>query len=649
MSRLRKGVLVGLTIAAAGVAAAVIPSVSALEESLGVRWLFRVRGELDPPGRIAIISIDQQTTTQVESNLVRDWPRRKHGELLDRLVALGASAVAFDIEFLRQSTSEQEDAQFAAAVRRAGRVALVERLGRARVGTNTIWERHQPIAELAKAALAVAPVPLPDSPLLTSSWAFVSTPQMQDVPSLAAVTLQIHLLDVFSEFERLVANAGFAVLPRADPTAAVGDLSSAMQAIRHAVRADADRQKKLRRLFESIETGPEARRSALRSLAGLYSGPAASFLNFYGFPGTICTIPYETVLATSEIGPTRSGDGSGRCGLTAVRGSAVFVGAGASRIARADQADSYHTVLGGADGTDFSGVEIHATAFANLLEQRTLNPVDPPVYLAVLVGFGLGVGALVHGIRTRGHWHEAVTPRLQATRWAVYAALLYTTVCYLLFSRGGLILPLIVPLLLQLPLALIVALTMAAVKDEREAWAICLVTDAENSTQWARRLGDAKSGRLLFDYQDEICRKLLNHHGVPLNPKGDGLLCVWLRRAPDEIDDLELRHEICLTALGISALDYKGLKTRVGIAIGKVRVHSDADRGPYNMSGQAVVLAARLQEAAGPGGVLVSAGFGEGLSGKLILERRTFKPKGFDEPVEAFQVNGAASESVGAA
>src|SRR5262245_19256648 len=104
MGRFRKGLQVGIVVAMLGIAAAAVPSISALEDSLALRWLFRIRGPVAPPANVAIVSIDEGTSARLGlPSPVRDWPRSVHGELVDRLVERGASAIAFDIEFFRNS------------------------------------------------------------------------------------------------------------------------------------------------------------------------------------------------------------------------------------------------------------------------------------------------------------------------------------------------------------------------------------------------------------------------------------------------------------------------------------------------------------------------------------------------------------------
>jgi predicted signal transduction protein with EAL and GGDEF domain/CHASE2 domain-containing sensor protein len=102
-------------------------------------------------GAIATVEIDAQSLAEVG---VWPWPRALHAQLIDRLIALGARRIVFDVDFSSQSTPEGDRA-FAEALRRAqGRVALAEfeqpggANGRARV--------NAPIPLLAREAEAVA-------------------------------------------------------------------------------------------------------------------------------------------------------------------------------------------------------------------------------------------------------------------------------------------------------------------------------------------------------------------------------------------------------------------------------------------------------------------------------------------------------------
>lgn len=67
-------------------------------------------------GDVVFLEIDSQSLAQIG---VWPWPRQQHGEILDKLTALGAADVAFDIDFSSRS-SDDGDAAFEAALARAG-------------------------------------------------------------------------------------------------------------------------------------------------------------------------------------------------------------------------------------------------------------------------------------------------------------------------------------------------------------------------------------------------------------------------------------------------------------------------------------------------------------------------------------------------
>jgi CHASE2 domain-containing sensor protein len=69
-----------------------------------------------PTGEAVLVEIDAESLAEIG---VWPWPRRIHGEVLDRLLDLGAAEVAFDIDFSTTS-NEEDDALFEAALERAG-------------------------------------------------------------------------------------------------------------------------------------------------------------------------------------------------------------------------------------------------------------------------------------------------------------------------------------------------------------------------------------------------------------------------------------------------------------------------------------------------------------------------------------------------
>lgn len=72
-------------------------------------------------GEVVIVELDARSLEAIDR---WPWPRRIHAELVDRLIALGAERVAFDVDFASRSNDE-DDRRFADALARAsGRVIL---------------------------------------------------------------------------------------------------------------------------------------------------------------------------------------------------------------------------------------------------------------------------------------------------------------------------------------------------------------------------------------------------------------------------------------------------------------------------------------------------------------------------------------------
>ena len=75
------------------------------------QWLTHSAG-----GSIAVVEIDSRSLQTIG---VWPWPRSLHGQLLDRLMGMGARSAIFDVDFSAQS-NPANDAAFASALKRAG-------------------------------------------------------------------------------------------------------------------------------------------------------------------------------------------------------------------------------------------------------------------------------------------------------------------------------------------------------------------------------------------------------------------------------------------------------------------------------------------------------------------------------------------------
>ena len=130
MPRFRKAVGLGISIAVLAIALRPTPVGERLEEDLARRWLFAVRGPVDPPLDVAVVSIDKTSSDQL--GLAKDdWPppRHVHAGVVRNLTRLGASAIVLDV-FFRTARDPAGDTDLAAAMAESGKVALFERVER---------------------------------------------------------------------------------------------------------------------------------------------------------------------------------------------------------------------------------------------------------------------------------------------------------------------------------------------------------------------------------------------------------------------------------------------------------------------------------------------------------------------------------------
>jgi adenylate cyclase len=159
-------------------------------------------------------------------------------------------------------------------------------------------------------------------------------------------------------------------------------------------------------------------------------------------------IPYDRVLR-SQGGAVASGQ------PLDLRGKAVFVGF--SEYPWSGKQDGFYTVFSQPDGSDISGVEMAATAFANLVEDSPVRVCGWPLLLLVV---GLWGGAL------------GVMCRLLPTGIAVLSTLglgvVYGFAVKYQFAAAGTWYPLMIPLGLQIPLAFAGAILWRYVEAEKE-------------------------------------------------------------------------------------------------------------------------------------------------------------------------------------
>ena len=217
-----------------------------------------------------------------------------------------------------------------------------------------------PLPSLAEAAAGLAPFPLPKVPVQVSRyWTFKAG--AGNAPSLPVVAFHVFAREAHGSLVELLKAAGARPPEEAASGSAMPSSSGTervVRAVREAVEQDPETRTRLAdAIARAASPAADARvQRLLERLVRLYTGPDSPYLDFYGPPRTIPTIPYDRALARLAA----------RDGGLDVRGKAVFIGL--SSHTGAEQRDGVNTIFSEPNGLDLSGVEVAATAFANIVE-----------------------------------------------------------------------------------------------------------------------------------------------------------------------------------------------------------------------------------------------------------------------------------------
>jgi adenylate cyclase len=418
----------------------------------------------------------------------------------------------------------------------------------------------------------------------------------------------------------------------------------------------------------------------LASLIQAYSGENSRFIDFYGPPRTVMTIPYACVLmpcSSQESGSSPPVDFSGKT---------VFVGL--SETAQSEQQDRFPTVFTSEDGLDLSGVEITATVFANLLEGRHVTPLPLYLHLVVLLLWGMLVATAFIGVSATRLRHRSGLLMATFAGLGLGIGMGYFGIVVWVFTTQALWLPLVVPLLMQLPVGLFAALfgtyrevnrqrlltekaladyvpapvvkplarRIAEIRSQGEAvHGLCLFTDAEGYTKVSEALegNPDKLQALMNRYFEVVCAPVREQGGMVSDITGDAVLAIW----PAGSLTSELRKTVCVAALDLLAAvaqfnkaepEY-ALPTRVGLGGGPMFL-GNVGAGEfitYQPLGDIVNTASRIENLNKQLGthLLASQLVVEDLSGILTRKVGSFQLIGKTRPLVIYELLCRESEA----
>ncbi|MCB2215654.1 CHASE2 domain-containing protein [Desulfofustis glycolicus] len=597
-----------------------------VEERFGLALLFRLRGVREPPSNVVIVNVDHRSSWMLGLPKQFDrWPRLLFARLLDRLVTAGAAVVVFDIHFA-ETRDPVNDRVFAESIRRFGRVVLCEKLvrrsGNAGPGSSgqlsaEVDELIPPAPIFADAALARAPFPIPKIPVRVSrSWTFKSS--AGGIPTLPVVALQVMALEDYEHLYRvlrlLVPDCAATVPSDGSEVPNTIGLVDTMRRIRSlCLQFSESGRDAAGRIEQTVRLLPAPRQQQLRGLLAAYLGENSIHIDFYGPPATIPTFSYHDILADRNLDDPRIG--------ALIKDSVVFVGAAGTSWS--EQQDGFYTVFSQADGLDLSGVELAATVFANLSENRPVRQVS------TATGSGLTLAAALTGSLAC-----FLLPPLPAALLLVGCGASYLMVVAAWFSLAGAWSPIVVPLAVLLPgvfLAAMVTRYLGARRErehiekafrlylpdavvqelsrdlsfittgDRTVYGVCLLSDAKNYTALSEQLTPTELSALMKRYFEQLFRQVNEQEGLVCNIVGDAMFALWPSAGPQRA----LKEKACRAAVQIQTAvqrfnrehSDRQLPTRVGLHAGYLLMGNIGAEGHFEYApvGDIVNTASRIE------------------------------------------------------
>lgn len=547
--------------------AAMLPIGWRLEQDLGLLALFRLRGPIAPPAAVAVLRIDERTLGRFHDlpEAMADWPEPLRG-----------CAVLGSLDRLRQTTTLDRipRAAYGCAVTR-----LTE-LGVAVIGFDVTF-RDDPERNAGSEILAQAIARHGRTVVLTRarrSW----------LPDQAGL---LQPEDYFQALHPEIARAAATIAAFQLP------LTGA----------------RFHQFWNVHPAAPDAVQLPVRMLQlwrGKVEPPARPehHLGFFGPAGTIPNLALGDLLTGREGGTAPVGGWAG---------SAVLIGLQEPGVALAP--DSFVTVFGDARGIDLSGVEIAATAFANLRDgtELRLPPEGLRLSIILLLACGLTATALRGNIV-----HATLITIALAGSWAVIALLA--------FQQAYWWLPTAVPLLVGLPLALAAgwlahyrgvarwlgvyatgpaAKAIIAGQDElgaapRQSVTTTMFTDIVGFSTLSETMPPAGISAFVNEHFQLLTAVVERHGGTVAQFTGDSLMAYW-----SEADRKDHAAAGCRAAIAMAAAlmadnagrTLRGLapvRVRLGINTGAAMAGNIGarNRGLYTLMGDAVNTAQRIEQ-----------------------------------------------------
>lgn len=641
-----------------------------LEENLGLNTLFKIRGSITTPTDSAIVAINKASSDYFGlENDVAKWPRHYHAKLIEILKSRGAKAIVFDV-FFKEPGNDSDDQKLASAIKKAGNVILFSKLKRQILSQQgnapeflelnksiNIERLVYPTQIIARAPVALAPFALLKYPQQVNKFWTFRVPA-GEIPNLPVIALQLATMEHYQTLRQLIQN----IIPDKSNHLPLSikdilqqqQLTEVVSELRILFKENSFLAKKIKQTLVTTNGTKRNIDARLMSLIDMYHGPNQYYLNFYGPPRSITTIPYHEMISEDSKQ------------LYDVKGKVVFVGF--SEYLQPEQKDNFYTVFSQSNGLDISGVEIAATAFNNLLNSQSIKSLNPLLFISLILLYGFFIAFASRFFHTL---HSIVV--------AMAIVISYALVSYFAFLEYYLWLPWVVPLLIQTPFAVFIALLWHYTETRREReqirkafglylpanvvtkiaqnaghidaqqqqmYGICLATDAAQYTSMAEQMPPEQLSKLVNRYYEKLFEPIRHHGGIISDVVGDAMLAIW----SSAHSDVHIRTQACEAALEINKImnsennqrEPHLLPTRIGLHAGELMLGNvgAVDHFEYRAVGDIVNTSNRIEGLNKRIGcnVIASANVVEGVKGITMRYLGKFRLPGKQQVLQLYEL-----------
>ncbi|MDH3693494.1 MAG: adenylate/guanylate cyclase domain-containing protein, partial [Gammaproteobacteria bacterium] len=590
-------------------------------EEIGLGWLFQIRGIEPAPEQVTVISVDKASARHLQQPAkLRDWDRSLHAKLVRKLRQSGASLIAFDVFFDREKDG-LGDGELAQAISEAKNVILFQQT----IRDGQVDRLVNPVEKFAEVARALAPFSLPKIPERVSFyWPFhqivqntnqtllchaalvpgAKQPMDNSSESRVVEVVDAPSLPVVLYFLHAIGSTNKAT--ETNQSIRAGEFCKLLDQLR--IQAKSKNDSLLSKIAELTNPNNTIFLNTLQQIIG-ETGPV--YINYYGPPKSINTIRYAELF-----------DQQGQpIAETFAKFSDKIVLIGGADVSAIDQMDGFPTVFT-EEGLDINGVEIAATALANLLQNRALvQPSAHERFFLVLL-FGLVLGFLA--MRLSG---------VKAGLIVVVIGAIYFFLATKMFTNPSIWLPVFTPLAIQIPLLLVISQTWKYLWAKRQSehyrasiryyipekaaqqfdthespekeselvYGVCLASDVESYTTLSESISPTVLADLKNEYFETLTSCVNSYNGEVLHVEGDSLTAIWIGQATNSA----CRSNACLGALEIikqvrefnQGHALTPLNTRIGLLAGEVAIGNIGGSGrfTYSLTGDTINTASRIE------------------------------------------------------